>query len=56
MVDEDSKRTLVIEFLRRCNDLRSKVDKNYQEIIKFNGSLEEVLKQAEEYTFNHEEE
>jgi len=56
MVDEDSKRALVIEFLRRCDELRRKVDKNYQEIIESNGSLEKILEEAEKYTSNHEKE
>ena len=42
--DENSERRLKLAFKEEFDKLIDRIDKNYQEIIKCNGSLEEILK------------
>ncbi|CAI2185611.1 5226_t:CDS:2 [Funneliformis geosporum] len=54
MVDDDRKKRAEVAFRERLDDLCSEVDKDYQGILKFDGSLEEILEKIKNYDDNHE--
>src|SRR4051812_23884209 len=56
MVDESSKKRAKLAFIEGLEELCSQIDKDYQEIIKSEGSLEQIqiLEKAKKYRLNHE--
>ena len=43
-----------LAFIEGLDKLCKEVDDDYQEVIKFRGSSEEILKKIEKYKLNHE--